>query len=1087
MSFSESGGVVTQSGTDANLSGAASYATVTNFGAYQVYNFGSNQLRVTGSLKINVLDNGVKEQLVIGTGDQGEIDIEVTSTGTLEVGLAGDSGDGTYVSAQHTASIVEKDINLDFGESRGKSDAWSGSTCPFLLVRGGGTFIWNGTICFCGGMAFDGYSNSGNTDAVITLNKAIWDARTMSENGVFDQIIYSYTRDITVTGLTVLAITAMDKAAMFTQLATPFNAIKGYAGVFTDAAFSGSTTIPVGFELTIEDYAGILGNDDGLDYQVQGRTDTTTGDVNFLNSARGNALALSSTETDTIALLRCTQGVSGTYQDSVGANVSDFIIGTLDGNDLLYSDEGASGVFAFGTPVKLCSFAGGAGISPMTKTDFSPSGSADDLYDFYTYAYGFNPISRMQVELRQVGGCALNFIGGTDLKITQATRATVDAYTTLDSGNKIYDRCMSWKIDDTNVTYPALSKLLATAVGDALDFGTLDIVLDSDFANTAYGNPETAMTVDQTETTEGTGITATATVRGQNVIIACDITFHATVDPVGCVLEMGGYVAGGGGGADFSLGPYSLSSVSNAEADFNFTDPIGTGLQANTARRWSWDSDDTPSSNVGPTSGQSGDGYVFPEASSPSASGDQFFMELDHTFDCEDTDVEVTFYTNQRGDDNDCTCVLQYQESGGSWTTIETYGGASDPNKVATSGTQIWALRTEDIPSNNSSVRLRWVLTLAGGTIWHNDYGLDTIEVTGTASGGVDEYESLYIGFTDNELVCRTGDNDSSPSNDIAEFRGSSVGFAGLGAYTIYTVIDLSTDTLKVYALSGGSTSGNQVTLLGSGTSSTGFSKWASSGDGGLGEVSGTYAGGESNSDFNGTVDEVRFFFNQNEADPFQPSRGSSCLDVNTSTDVVTIDTNGTLTGDNDFRQIGTTGTVTLENNANLTSYTVNGDVILNNPSDMTNLTINGNLTISTGADSTLDFSNVTVTGSVSNSDAAHTLTIGAGNCTMTASDAGTGDGQTNIVEPKITLTITGILAGSIVEIYDDEIANLGNYDTKLSYTSSSGTSFQYDHVGVANDVVVKIIKDGYVEVVQPFTLGTTNQALNIVQTQELN
>jgi len=40
----------------------------------------------------------------------------------------------------------------------------------------------------------------------------------------------------------------------------------------------------------------------------------------------------------------------------------------------------------------------------------------------------------------------------------------------------------------------------------------------------------------------------------------------------------------------------TLASLAAAEAAFNFTDPVGTGLQAaNTARRFCWDSDDTTS------------------------------------------------------------------------------------------------------------------------------------------------------------------------------------------------------------------------------------------------------------------------------------------------------------------------------------------------------------------------------------------------------------------------------------------------------------------------------------------------------------
>lgn len=196
-----------------------------------------------------------------------------------------------------------------------------------------------------------------------------------------------------------------------------------------------------------------------------------------------------------------------------------------------------------------------------------------------------------------------------------------------------------------------------------------------------------------------------------------------------------------------ALGPYTLDSLANAESNFNFTDPLGSGLQvANTARRFCWDSDDSASSNVGPTSGAGGspDGYVYTEASSPGAAGDDFYMELDQTLDCEaNTDVTILFKTNQRGNDNDATCQLQSNENGAGWVNRGSqFGGSGDPNKVATSGTQIWAQRSIDISAlgvSHASTRVRLHIELQGATIWNCDYGIDEVEVTGVDASDIEQ------------------------------------------------------------------------------------------------------------------------------------------------------------------------------------------------------------------------------------------------------------------------------------------------------------------------------------------------------------
>ena len=192
----------------------------------------------------------------------------------------------------------------------------------------------------------------------------------------------------------------------------------------------------------------------------------------------------------------------------------------------------------------------------------------------------------------------------------------------------------------------------------------------------------------------------------------------------------------------FSYGTYTWDTLGSAdENDWLFNAPGGTAVlvgQNSNGGNWCHDTDDTQSSNIGPTSGQGGspDGYLYTEASSPGAFNDVFTMELNFDLDASANAISIELYTNQRGDDNNATCEVQTNEGGAGWTTRATYGGSGDVNKVASSGTQIWAQRTVDLTGivSHSQTRVRFVVTFpASGTAWHNDYGIDTVTITGTS------------------------------------------------------------------------------------------------------------------------------------------------------------------------------------------------------------------------------------------------------------------------------------------------------------------------------------------------------------------
>ena len=130
---------------------------------------------------------------------------------------------------------------------------------------------------------------------------------------------------------------------------------------------------------------------------------------------------------------------------------------------------------------------------------------------------------------------------------------------------------------------------------------------------------------------------------------------------------------------------------------------------------------------------------------------------------------------------------------------------------------------------------------------------------------------------------------------------------------------------------------------------------------------------------------------------------GTITLNSPTFKDMGDITCNSAVTGDATFDNAGD---VIMNGTADLDGSTITNDLYLNNATNLSNITVNGDLRIATGANSTLTFTNVTVAGSVFNDSASNTLTINATGGSMTAGDAGTGNGQTNIVN-TVTLTVT--------------------------------------------------------------------------------
>ncbi|MEM6998195.1 MAG: hypothetical protein AAF413_04795, partial [Patescibacteria group bacterium] len=206
------------------------------------------------------------------------------------------------------------------------------------------------------------------------------------------------------------------------------------------------------------------------------------------------------------------------------------------------------------------------------------------------------------------------------------------------------------------------------------------------------------------------------------------------------------------------LGPYTFDADNDAdEAAWTFvSDNGGNGLNATgTNRAWSHATLDTPSVDIGPTSGQGGspDGYIYTEMTNPGALGDTFHITNNTTIDASVSSWTVDFYWNQRGDDNTAIVEVQTNEAGAGWVTRGTY--ATGGPDVATAGAQVWNFESLDLSGviSNASTQIRFLVTAgAVGTSWHNDFGLDTITITPASGGGPVYGDNVFEAYNTNAV-----------------------------------------------------------------------------------------------------------------------------------------------------------------------------------------------------------------------------------------------------------------------------------------------------------------------------------------------
>jgi len=217
--------------------------------------------------------------------------------------------------------------------------------------------------------------------------------------------------------------------------------------------------------------------------------------------------------------------------------------------------------------------------SDVTTQSYFGVSSSDDFV-IYAYGYGYNPTSRTEI-LRGNGGLDVTWNLVTDTSITQTNRTTVDAYTEIDTLDRLYDRYNSWHVDNFATAYPSIGVRKLSGNGSDLDCGSANIVVDGTAASAfAVDTGTDTITIKASVLSAGTtftGITTTGTISFANGAAASATLVYTDTTGTSVPITVGGVRDG--------------SKVRVVRTDTSAELAIGTAGASGFATRVTWSTD----------------------------------------------------------------------------------------------------------------------------------------------------------------------------------------------------------------------------------------------------------------------------------------------------------------------------------------------------------------------------------------------------------------------------------------------------------------------------------------------------------------
>lgn len=450
MAFSYSSGVITQTGTDTDLSGLSGLTGVTVFAGSRktFYEVDSVRIQFDGTCSINP-----NTECIIFKGTLANPWLSLGSSGNLTVGST----------RRETADWCVCDRG-------GNRFGGGGSVTDVVIDANTGTFNWLGGSLVTGSSARfgSGANISGGVITVLGSSNATQAPWLYLDNCTISSLIIGQDDGITSSGTLTLNTPPSSESGLV--LLDDY----GYSNIYNGGAVS-SSNLNVTGSLLSRPYGfiwEIINLADAKDKVIQIINKTSPG-----TSATGNMIG---------------QNVDISFIDTEGSPVNNVKVYAVDSDSGNRNTNAAIDTQCGFTCADNQEYIGVSvgGVVPTLKL-FSnvtycvdPQANSATISDnrfgndfIATFgAFSYNQIvDNFTADLNSVSNVELQRTRINDDLITESTKVTVDAYTELETPQKLYDRAKSYLYDN----YKGETSTIVSRNGETIDAGSYDVVIDA--------------------------------------------------------------------------------------------------------------------------------------------------------------------------------------------------------------------------------------------------------------------------------------------------------------------------------------------------------------------------------------------------------------------------------------------------------------------------------------------------------------------------------------------------------------------------------------------------------------------------------
>ena len=493
MTWTKSGATITQTGTDADLSGlsAISGVTTTAFNSnFTIYDLGSNRLEIQGTLTHDP-DVEMLVYSATGTTDVTTPVIVITSTGTYNYGVER-TGNGN---SAYSSGVGLMCVREDTGGQR----EWRTNQKGLIQNNSGTLNLKGGAISSAKPLGLAGYDAASN-DGASTLN--IKNTKIFRPSGLAS----SERREIRLDDATNTISGSVENLIMDGFLITHRNLPATFSVTLVNSAIG---------QLAGGPNASVLRD---LDTSGNIRSDYDLGTDDFDTGAKFYTVINASEGSNTRCMPK--EGVGGNrqlggaiIQKEVSFNVKDSSGSVINGVKVYASDtdnsyrKNANGqdhtadkVYEYTTDANgdTETITVTTAITNIDSEDSSGTSinytrwdtvnlnnrykvdrrglddSGDDIFTFKFIEYG-KSISTTNQALKGLGELVVNWVLFDDLVITEPNKAIVDDYQEIDTPQKFYDRAKAYLVDN----FAGETSTIVSREGSTVNIGSYDLDVDA--------------------------------------------------------------------------------------------------------------------------------------------------------------------------------------------------------------------------------------------------------------------------------------------------------------------------------------------------------------------------------------------------------------------------------------------------------------------------------------------------------------------------------------------------------------------------------------------------------------------------------